>query len=296
MEKKSPAFVVLSGGRITRPAPVIGKSSFVDRVCAAPTPMATVNSRSRVQMNIVERFFRVVRANANKVVSGLEDPEKMITQAVGEMERDLIKVRQAYAEVFATTKRLEKQKEQATTMSAEWYKRAQLALEKGDENLAREALTRKKQFEETAKAVTVQLEPMLVNVGKLNGSMQTLEGKISEARAQKDQYVARARTAQTTQKVNEMLGNVGVSSSMAAFEKMKDKVEELEVSSEVSAELASSTDKTLEQKFLELEKGSGVDDELAKMKNQLGTGQKWSLPADASVDNELEKMKKERGY
>lgn len=271
----------------------LGQSSFCSQMRVVSVPRANA---ARLQMNIFERFFRVLRANANKVVTGLEDPEKLINQTVGEMESDLVKVRQAYAEVFASAKRLEKQKEQAESMSREWYKRAQLALEKGDENLAREALTRRKQFEETVQAVSAQLSPMEVNVKKLYSSMQSLESKIGEARSQKDQYIARARTAQTTKKVNEMLGNVGDSTSMAAFEKMKQKVEELEISSEVSGELNMSADKSLEDKFRALESGTDVDAELKKMKNQLSTGPKWSLPSDPSIDSEIEKMRKERGY
>ena len=92
---------------------------------------------------MVDRFFRVVKSNVNNVLSNLEDPEKVLEQAVNDMNGDLVKIRQSYAEVSATQKRMEKQKEQAQTNADEWYKRAQLALSKNDEELAREALSRR---------------------------------------------------------------------------------------------------------------------------------------------------------
>jgi len=106
---------------------------------------AVISRRTATQlhMNMVDRFFRVVKSNVNNVLSNLEDPEKVLEQAVNDMNGDLVKIRQSYAEVSATQKRMEKQKEQAQTNADEWYKRAQLALSKNDEELAREALSRR---------------------------------------------------------------------------------------------------------------------------------------------------------
>ncbi|KAI0566539.1 vesicle-inducing protein [Gracilaria domingensis] len=248
-----------------------------------------------IQMNLIDRFFRVVRANLNQVVSGMEDPEKVLNQTVTDMQNDLVKVRQAYAEVSATLKRIERQREQASTTSTEWKKRAQMALQKGEEDLAREALMRKKTADEQEASLAAQINGMKANVDKLYTSMQQLESKISEARAKKDQYVARARTAKTSQKVNDMLGNVSTSGGLEAFERMKAKVEELEVKADVSRELSlgGSADVSLESKFKALESDS-VDDELQKMKNQLSGTSPFQLKGsyDPEVEGELEKMKK----
>lgn len=249
-------------------------------------------------MNLFDRFFRVVRANLNQAVSGMEDPEKVLNQTVTDMQNDLVKVRQAYAEVSATQKRIERQREQAMSTSNEWRKRAQLALQKGEEDLAREALTRKKAADEQEASFTSQLQGMKANTEKLFASMQQLEGKISEAKSKKDQYVARARTAKTSQKVNDMLSNVGTSSGLEAFERMKTKVEELEVKADVSRELSAGgpADASLESKFKALESDS-VEDELQKMKGQIsGSAEPFKLSGSSSrdpdVENELERMKK----
>lgn len=247
-------------------------------------------------MNLFDRFFRVIRANLNQAVTGMEDPEKILNQTVTDMQNDLIKVRQAYAEVSATLKRIERQREQAVITGSEWKKRAELALKKGEEDLAREALMRKKAADEQEMSLRGQVGGMKDSVDKLYTSMQQLESKISEARSKKDQYVARARTAKTSAKVNDMLSSVGDSSGLEAFERMKTKVEELEVKADVTRELSigGSADVSLENKFKALESDS-VDDELQKMKNQLsGSNTPFKLEGsrDPDVEGELERMKK----
>lgn len=229
----------------------------------------------------------------------MEDPEKILDQTVADMQGDVTKVRQAYAEVSAGCKRLERQLEQARVTSDEWKKRAQLALQKGEEDLAREALTRKKAADDGICSLTSQVEVMKANTEKLYGSMAALEAKINEARGKKDEFVARARTAKTSQKVNDMLGDVGGSSALEAFDRMKTKVEELEVKADVSRDMivGGPADTSLENKFKALESDS-VDDELAALKGSLGMGntpfkiEGSKASGNPEIDDELEKMKR----
>eukprot|EP00171_Calliarthron_tuberculosum_P016960 IDg16960t1 len=263
---------------------------------AVPMTAPVVPRVQAPQMNIIGRFFRVVRANLNQLVTGMEDPEKILNQTVSDMQGDLVKVRQAYAEVSAGLKRIERQREQASVTSAEWQKRAQFALQKGEEDLAREALTRKKSADEQVTSLERQIGATRGNVEKLYGSMQELESKINEARSKKDQFVARARTAKTSAKVNEMLSSVGTSGSLEAFDRMATKVEELEVKADVTRDLAigGAADASLENKFKALESDS-VDDELAKMKGQLSGSSPFQLPgkaADPEIEKEMERMRK----
>lgn len=220
-------------------------------------------------MGLIDRFLRVIRANLNSLIGQAEDPEKVLEQAVEDMQQDLMGLRQAVAQAIATQKRTERQASQAETTAQEWYHRAQLALSNGDDNLAREALTRRKSYQETAKAMQSQLVQQNVVVKKLKDNMRTLESKIAEAKTKKDLYIARARSAQASQKINEMMGNVGTGSALNAFEQMEEKVMQLEAQSEAIAELGSSE---LEQKFAALEGGKEVDAELAEMKANLITG------------------------
>lgn len=265
-------------------------------------------------MNMMDRFFRVVKSNVNSVLSNLEDPEKVLDQAVNDMQTDLVKIRQNYAEISATQKRMEKQKKDAETLSADWYKRAQLALGKGDEELAREALSRRQIQADIAEGITKQMTLQATAIEKLYSSMQQLEVKITDAKRQKDSMVARARTAKTSVQVNDMLNSIGsgASNSMDAFERMKAKVETLEAKAEVAGELAaSSAGSSMEERFKLLEGGSAIDDELAALKRQLPGGvgvaeaeiaalppmaQGFSEPANKSeLDLEYERLKRELG-
>merc|ERR1719478_391665 len=280
-----PTLTVLLGAATAHAYVLHGAVStpFTSRpMCRPMRPTAGV-----VTMNMGERFVRLVKSNVNQALNSMEDPEKVLTQAVDDMQKDLIKVRQAYAEVSASTKRMEEQCRVAEAESQKWYSRAQLALERGEDDLAREALTRRQQQTEMADSLKEQIEAQAGSIQSLFDSMKDLEAKMADAKAKKDQIIARARTAKASTKVNDMLAGVGSSSSVAAFERMKDKVEQMEAEADVSKQLAassgtSSTGTSMESQFKQLEAGGSVDDELAAMKK--------ALPG--SVDAELEEMKK----
>jgi phage shock protein A len=251
-------------------------------------------------MGLFDRIGRVIRANINGLISQAEDPEKILEQTVLDMQDDLIKLRQAVAQAIATQKRTERQCSQAQATAQEWYQRAQLALQKGDEHLAREALSRRQSYQETANALKAQLTQQSSIVTQMKQNMVKLEQKLAEAKTKKDMYIARARSAKASQQIQEMLGRVGNSGAVAAFERMEEKVLQLEAQSEAIAELSSNT---LEQQFITLESNSDVDAELAAMKAQLlGGSTTTSLPsstsatstnpsANPSADDELEKLR-----
>lgn len=220
-------------------------------------------------MGLFDRIIRVIRANLNSLINRAEDPEKILEQAVLDMQEDLIQLRQAVAQAIATQKRSERQQSQAESMANEWQRRAQLALEKGDESLAREALVRRKSYKESSEAIKTQLEQQNSVVVKLRQSMGTLESKLAEAKTRKDLFIARARAAQASQQLNEMLGRSSTSSALSAFERMEEKVNQLEAESEATAELAEGDD--VEKQFAALESGSDsdIDQELEALKAKL---------------------------
>lgn len=238
-------------------------------------------------MGLFDRIGRVVRANVNSLISGAEDPEKILEQTVIEMQHDLIQLRQAVAQAIATQKRTERQSAQSQATAEEWYRRAQLALQKGEDTLAREALTRRKSYQDTATALTEQIQQQSGIVSQLKQNLVKLESQLSDARTKKDMYIARARSAKASEKLNEMMGRIGTGSALSAFEKMEEKVLQMEAKSEAIAELNSGD--PIERQFKELESGDrGIDDELATMKAQFAASSAPSLP---SVDAELEQLR-----
>ncbi len=244
-------------------------------------------------MGFFDRIWRVIRANLNALVSKAEDPEKILEQVVLDMQDDLIQLRQAVAQAIATQKRTERQYSQAQTTANDWYQRAQLALQKGADELAREALVRRKSYDETATAMQAQLTQQAVVVDQLKQNMKKLESKISEAKSKKDLYIARARSAKATQQINEMMGNVGTGSAIQAFDRMEEKVLQLEAQSEAITELSMDD---LEQRFEKLGQADDIDAELEAMKSQAlsGTGSTAQLPASQpAADPELEKLRQQ---
>ena len=235
-------------------------------------------------MGLFDRLGRVFRANLNDLVSKAEDPEKVLEQAVVDMQEDLIQLRQAVARAIASKKRTEQQYNKNQQEANTWQQRAQLALSKGDENLAREALMRKKSFTDTATSLKQQLDQQSANVETLKRNLIALESKISEAKTKKDMLKARANAAKAQKQLQETIGGIDTSSAMSAFERMEDKVMQLEAESQSVAELEGAG---LEQQFAALEAGSDVEDELAAMKLSLsgGSPNQQSLPASGEGNN-----------
>ena len=254
-------------------------------------------------MGLFDRIGRVFRANINDMVSKAEDPEKMLEQAVIDMQEDLVQLRQAVAQAIAQQKRTEQQLNNNQKEEGNWQQRAQLALQKGDENLAREALVRKKSYSDTIQLLSTQLQQQTAQVSTLKKNLIGLESKISEAKTKKNMLKARAKAAKANEQLQQTIGNMGTGSSMAAFERMEEKVLEMEARSQAAGELGGSG---LEQQFAQLEAGSGVDDELAAMKAQLSgaSPKQEALPeapqdksstssSTSAVDAELDALRKQ---
>ena len=218
-------------------------------------------------MGLFDRFFRTVRAQLNHWIGQVEDPEKVLEQAVLDMQEDLIALRQAVAQAIAAQKRTERQYQQSDSSAREWYRRAELAMSKGDENLARQALAKRKTYQRAALGLKEQLDKQSAQVEVLKQNLRKLEGKIYEAKVKKDMYVARARSARASEQLHELLDRNSSRNSNQAFERMEGRVLELEARAEAASQLESNT---LEGQFAALEGGS-VEDELAALKASLQT-------------------------
>ena len=253
-------------------------------------------------MGLFDRLSRLLRANLNAYVSDAEDPIKILDQSVADMQEDLSKLRQAVAMAIASQKRLENQSSQAKEQIKNWFSRAELALKKGEDDLAKEALSRKKTFQETFESLSTQSQKQNAQVEKLKKGLVLLERKIAEARTKKDMLKSRAQAAKAQQKIQSAVGDLGTNSSVAAFERMEEKVEELEALGQASVELAG---QDLESKFAELEGGDDIEKELETLRTQLKSGvESIALPPSVldvdkvdiveiqEVEAELDEMKK----
>ncbi len=229
-------------------------------------------------MGLFDRVGRIIRSNINSIVSAAEDPEKILNQTINDMSEDLIQLRQAVATAIASQKRMERQHDQAQQQVDEWQRRAELALRNNDENLAREALVRKKSYAESANGLKKQLDDQKAQVDALRTNMTKLESKISEAKTKKDMLIARAKSAKASEQISQVIGKVDSTSAFSAFERMEEQVNSMEARSSAMYELSSDN---LEGKFAKLEAGDpDVDSELALLKSSV----KGSLPSGESSD------------
>jgi phage shock protein A len=169
-------------------------------------------------------------------------------------------------------------------------------MRKGDEELAREALSRKKSYQENADSMKANLAEQEKAVEKLISNTRFLESKMAEAKSKKDTLKARAASAKTNKAVQDLVSGVSTSSALSAFEKMEEKVMGMEAEAEAVGMLTASND--LEDKFKALE-GGGVDDDLAALKSKmLGDGEKKGgalpegRPVSDAIESELEALRK----
>ncbi|MEL4896796.1 PspA/IM30 family protein [Crocosphaera sp. Alani8] len=253
-------------------------------------------------MGLFDRIGRVVRGNLNDLVSKAEDPEKILEQTIIDMGEDLIQLKQAFSQTLGSQKRTEGQYKQALKEANSWEQRAKLALSKGEESLAREALVRKKSHTDTATTLKGQLEQQNAQVETMRRNLTALESKIAEAKTKKNMLIARAKAAKANEALQSTMNGLNTSGSMAAFERMENKVLDMEARSQAVEEIGGAS---LENEFAKLEAGSGVEDELAMLKAQMTGAEepKGALPEatiedkapseNKVLDDEIDKLRRE---
>jgi phage shock protein A len=236
-------------------------------------------------MGLIDRILQVIRANFNSMLTKAEDPEKILEQTVMEMQEKLVEMRQAVATSIANQKRTERQLAQAQSNADEWYRRTQLAIQQGNDVLAREALTKRRTYQEAVSNFSSQIEQQSILVVRLKRDLQGLEVKISEARTKKDMYIARARSAEASLKLQDMLGAVNGTGSQSAFDRMEEKVMQLEAKTEVMTELSGDN---LQKQFDALDSANDLDAELAAMKAQMLNGTENTTPSLQQLPKSLD--------
>lgn len=220
-------------------------------------------------MGMLDRVGTIVRANINDLIDRAEDPEKMIRQLITDMENQLIQVKTQVAASIADEQRLKERWQQNEQLAQEWTRKAELAVQKGQDDLAKEALGRRNTFMQTASGFKEQYESQAQQVEGLKDALDKLESKLQEARTKKDLLIARSRRAAAEQQVYETMSRVDSSGVMGNFERMEEKVR----TKEARAKALSSLDNdTMDERFKQLEDEDSLDAQLREMKAKLGPG------------------------
>ncbi|MGE5620491.1 MAG: PspA/IM30 family protein [Sphingomonadaceae bacterium] len=217
-------------------------------------------------MSLLERVTTLVRANLNELLDRAEDPEKMIKQYILDMQNQLIQVKTQVAAAIADEQKLYQRYLQNQEQAEEWQKKAELAVSKGEDELAKQALQRRNSYQSTADGFKVQYEDQKQQVEVLKNALQKLEAKLDEAERKKDLLIARSRRAEAERKIHETIAGIGEAGAMEGFERMEEKVLEKEARAKAAVELGTDS---LEEKFAALEKEADLDSQLAELKAKL---------------------------
>ncbi|MEN6296791.1 MAG: PspA/IM30 family protein [Rectinema sp.] len=206
-------------------------------------------------MGMFDRLKTVISSNINSLISKAEDPEKMLNQMIIDMNEQLIESKKSVAMAIADEKKLERDMIENRAKADEWEKKAMLAVRAGRDDLAKEALLRKQEFEGYATQLAQQWEAQKQSVEKLKDALRQLQSKIEEANRKKNILIARAKRAEAQQRINQTMSSLsGNKSAFETFERMERKVDEIEASAEATKELdEASSGASLEKQFTQLE-------------------------------------------
>jgi phage shock protein A len=222
-------------------------------------------------MGIFSRLAQLIRSNLNDLISRSEDPEKMLNQVVLDMNNQLVEAKKQVAASIADEKRLAKQFEQETANSQEWERRAMMALRAGNEELAKEALGRKREHDELANTFKEQWTKQKTAVDQLKKALRLLNDKIEEAKRKKNVLIARKKRAEAQKAIQETMSGLRDQSAFETFDRMSQKIDQIEAEAEAQGELADEyTGDTLASQFTQLERKHSADDDLVALKRKMG--------------------------
>jgi phage shock protein A len=218
-------------------------------------------------MAVLERVATLVRANLNDLIDRAEDPEKMIKQVILDMENQLLQVKTQVAISMADHHLLQKKQSEQQDRAAEWMRKAELAVDKGEDDLARAALERYQSFTRTAESYTQQVEDQKRQVDTLRRALEQLEQKLTEARAKSDVLIAQHRRARALERASDAQLVTTGTSPAAGFDRMQRKVMHTEAVSQAKSELVADD---IDRRFHALEKEDEVGRLLSALKARKG--------------------------
>ena len=216
-------------------------------------------------MALLERVTTLIRANLNDLVDRAEDPEKMIKQVILDMQNQLIQLKTQVAISIADEHMLEKRMKENEEKAKEWFHKAEIAVDKSKDDLARGALERHKSYQQLAGNFAEQVQDQKVQVENLKSALRKLEQKLAEAQSKADLLIAQHRRSRASSRASDAAMAMDSNSQVAAFERLKDKVIRAEAVSQARSEIMTDS---LEDQFEELSKGDEIEKLLAEIKSR----------------------------
>ena len=245
-------------------------------------------------MGFWERIKRVISSNLNAFASRAEEPEKILEQLVVEMRGQFAEAKGRVAVAIADEKRLARQVTAEQAATTEWDRKARLAVNKGDDELAKKALLKKRQHAERTDEFTRQHAEQKKATEALKDALHKLNARIEDARRKKDVLIARHQRAEAQKEIHETLAGIGDASTFQTFDRMAAQVDQLEAHGEAVQELAEEfRPDDLEAEFARLEEEADGADLLEELKEQMALEGGAGSGADAAdaLDADLQRLK-----
>ena len=218
-------------------------------------------------MALLERVSTLIRANLNDLIDKAEEPAKMIKQVILDMQNQLMQVKTQVAIAIADQHLLERKQKDNFDKAAEWMHRAELAVDKNQDDLARTALDRSMSYKQIGESFEQQVADQKLQVENLKAALPKLEQKLAEAQSKSDLLIAQHRRSRAITKASEGQLSVGDRSKGATFDRMKDKVARSEAVSQAKSQLVTDD---VDDRFATLEKEDQIDKLLAELKSRRG--------------------------
>jgi len=218
-------------------------------------------------MPLMDRVSTLIRANLNDLIDRAEEPEKMIKQVILDMQNQLLQVKTQVAMAIADLHLLQQKKTSNEEKVREWMRKAELAVSKGQDDLARNALERFESYRELTDSFTQQLEDQHAQVEQLKTALRQLDQKLVEAEGKADLLVAQHRRARAAGRAGDARLAIDTQSRSTAFDRMRRKVAQSEALGKAKADMAADH---VEERLTALEREDRIDQLLADLKAKRG--------------------------
>lgn len=218
-------------------------------------------------MALLDRVSALIRANLNDLIDRAEDPQKMLKQVILDMQNQMLQVKTQVAIAIADEHLLRKKQKENQDKHAEWMRKAELAIDKQQEDLARSALERAVGYRDLAQNFGEEIDHQKAQVDHLRDAMRKLDQKLSEAQAKSELLLAKHRRSRALTKASQAQMAATDETKMGTFDRMKNKVHSQEAMGQALAEMASDN---VEEKLASLDKDDEIERLLKDIKSKRG--------------------------